>query len=238
MDIDVWIQGYYRDPRPHELGELVQQAAREKHLKGQRMPGLFARMFSRRGPLELDAWVHEDTNFIAFCAAVFAGAPHVIASVVADAASLPEAQQRSVWMAAWSAGAPAELLRERARATSKAAVLFVDTLSARTPIPVEHIPLNGPVVLDMLWSTFFATGEPRYIERVIEAIALLLDDDARLKVVGQSAIWSLGANARAHPLVVQTCEKVARSFDALDPLTVGGVVRSGLDNVVKAARGA
>jgi len=139
--------------------------------------------------------------------------------------------QRSLWLAVWQAGQVTQLGH---RATTKGGRLLVERMSSLLPVPVEAIPFDGPVVLDMLWSAFFATGDPVYVERIVGALELLIDDDQRRVAIGQSAMWSLAANRDVHPIVKATCELIMHEVAHLDRLTVGGVVREALTQIANA----
>lgn len=76
-----------------------------------------------------------------------------------------------------------------------------------------ELPITQPTHLDMMWVSFFATGDTRYIDRVAEAAGMFLSDDkmrelaasakdnpqAREQVmkaaIGRAAVWSLSSNA-------------------------------------------
>ncbi|HEY0031310.1 MAG TPA: hypothetical protein VGC65_11165 [Bacteroidia bacterium] len=70
----------------------------------------------------------------------------------------------------------------------------VDSVYAKTPL--------SPAYNDMNWSSFFATGEVKYLDRIINNIHLSDDRiDRTLFLTGASAKWSLCSNARQDQLV-------------------------------------
>lgn len=78
-----------------------------------------------------------------------------------------------------------------------------------------------PTTLDCLWASFFATGDERYVKRIITALPLEKVRELSSTLVGASAHWSLAANARQHPRVLEICEGALIStpddqWDALD----------------------
>ncbi len=63
-----------------------------------------------------------------------------------------------------------------------------------------------PSKLDVWWSSFFATGETRYIDRIVAQLRdpaeVKADPTAPSHLVAAAASWALGANARQHPTVM------------------------------------
>lgn len=229
-EMDAWMQGFYRAPQPERLEEFLRVARETPLWRGQKVPGLVASLF-KTDTVVLSAWQHADTMLIAFCARVFEATPGLAATVLQTFDNQDEGRLRTLWIAAWWAGqAESAGVLEQATRTSKRAAAFVQTaLLANRPVPLLEVPLEGPVVLDMLWTGFFASGNAAHVERIIEALALLVEEDVRRSAVGQSAMWSLRANAPNHPVVLDTCRRVARRLDGLEDLTVGGVIRNALD---------
>ncbi|TGM87672.1 hypothetical protein [Leptospira bouyouniensis] len=76
--------------------------------------------------------------------------------------------------------------------------------SDRQAIDLRTIPLTNPVYLDMIWSSFFATGDVSYLDR------LILATDSNKKTVDEiliysAARWSLKAVAKDHKKVFDFC---------------------------------
>lgn len=97
---------------------------------------------------------------------------------------------------------------------------------------LEFVPTH-PVHVDMLWASFFATGEPAYVERIARLLsgwmlepelqALLAvaakDESVRERALGgvlaNAALWSLTVNARDIPEVRTALEAYAARADGL-----------------------
>jgi len=61
--------------------------------------------------------------------------------------------------------------------------------------------------LDALWGSFFATGDERYVQRLISALPMLdTKGDVTKMLIGGAAQWSLTSNAIQHPRVMEICE--------------------------------
>ena len=152
-----------------------------------------------------------DQPLIAFLTKVFVRNPERIASWLESLKDLGEAQQRSIWIAAWSSGVQGvdALLRARAVATSQRAMQFVGALLRQRMHFIEDVPLASAIVLDMQWAAFFATGDERFIVRVVEALGLVASPEGSPAfAVGTSALWSLRSNAKRHPKVLEVCREV------------------------------
>lgn len=68
--------------------------------------------------------------------------------------------------------------------------------------------IDTPTFLDMLWGSFFATGDAKYVLRVMDALPFSNEKkDVRKILVGGAARWSLASNAAQHEKVMQICEE-------------------------------
>ncbi len=74
------------------------------------------------------------------------------------------------------------------------------------PVDLYGIDVNSPLVLDMLWASFFATGDDLPVQRVISVLHLVKDGQGDEIVVGGGAQWSLQSNAKQHPRVLEICK--------------------------------
>lgn len=106
---------------------------------------------------------------------------------------------------------------------------------AEQPNPFEFDFPIMPLQLDILWSKFFAAGELQTVKTVVAAIAEIQRgitpeqfkaiakptpaEQMKLShwLVGDAAKWSLGANARQHPLVRAYLENLAESPELKNP---------------------
>lgn len=61
--------------------------------------------------------------------------------------------------------------------------------------------------LDMLWGAFMATGDSRYVQRVIDTLGrnIPATSTGEAVVLGAAAEWSLRSNAWQHSRVLETC---------------------------------
>lgn len=75
------------------------------------------------------------------------------------------------------------------------------------PYDAFTMPIISPQSLDMLWATFFATGDENIVRRVISVIRLSKDGKGAEALIGASALWSLKSNAKQHKKVMDICKE-------------------------------
>jgi hypothetical protein len=89
-------------------------------------------------------------------------------------------------------------------------------------------PIKQPFHLDVMWGNFSATGDERYVKRVIDVLPWFQPGgEAGKAMIGASARWSLTSNAVQHPKVMEICKK--NSVTATEPL------KSILNDIIKNA---
>ena len=86
--------------------------------------------------------------------------------------------------------------------------------SKQTAPKLIEIPINSPMVLDMLWGAFMASGDEKYIIRIISALPNVnidIKEDHSKFMIGGTARWLLTSNAIQHEIVFKICkEQVSR----------------------------
>jgi hypothetical protein len=74
---------------------------------------------------------------------------------------------------------------------------------------LELNPLTAEIVnyhqIYLVWAAFSATGDTRYVDRVISNIKYFGDDDDQMRQIGETALLSLASNAVQHPRVLREC---------------------------------
>ncbi|XDD46635.1 hypothetical protein AB3N60_00660 [Leptospira sp. WS39.C2] len=84
--------------------------------------------------------------------------------------------------------------------------VFTKLSGNRKPMDLRTVDITNPVYLDMLWSSFFASGDISYLEK------LLLATETKKKSIEEvlifsAARWSMKANAQEHKKVFDFCVK-------------------------------
>src|SRR4051812_16069130 len=202
ISAQAWLETYYLNPQPDALVANVRALSREGFFE---MPGNAA-------------------IGIGFLASVIANNPDRVDGWLTDFATLPANHQRLVIAALWQAGHPAgaDLMRKAGIAESiRAEVLRLADTPAQL---IADTPVRSPSSMNLQWGAFLATGEERYVVRILDALGSgerLLDSSARI---------SVAQHAAAHPRVLEICQA---QLDR-QPEEVRGVLRAALaDSVAK-----
>ncbi len=94
----------------------------------------------------------------------------------------------------------------------------IDRLLSETPPNPLTIPINHPAVLDFLWGYFFATGNEKVPERILNEAILVKNNGEENTIsilIKGSAQWSFLSLARVHSIIkAQLVEKSKTSEDA------------------------
>ena len=203
-----WSTYYYRDPEPQRSRPMLQYAAKKGYLKdpyARMLLAVFLGRVAADDPLQLGAW----------------------AGAVSDAS---DAEQEVLLRAIWFSRHPsaAETLRGLVGKTSDEHKALLDLLLKEEAPAVEQMPVESADVLDMLWSCYMATGDVKYVRRIIGALAYRGSADRKRVVVAAAAKWSLTSNCAMHPQVMKECVAESRNLD--------GIVSTALKEIVEKAR--
>jgi hypothetical protein len=90
---------------------------------------------------------------------------------------------------------------------------------------IYNMPVDNPLILDMLWASFSATGDDLPVRRIISVLHLLNDGTGEDIMVGGAANWSLKSNAQQHPRVMEICKQ--------ELLSAQGETKALLEEIVK-----
>ncbi len=213
-----FIQGYHHDPDP--------EAALAWLTERDMSPLLAAGDEATR--------THRLAVLTAFFAQVLKGAPAPLVGTLPD--RLPADRPDNAMVAALAiamADLPhsGRLLVEIAKA-GRLEPKLVASIRKRPPFRFDRLRAQSPYDLDLLWVSFFATGEAVYIERIAEAVvpprppdALPADDPAAAALAEQRtavavlAHETLTRGAATHSGVRRALDRLARSRDD----RVGGI---------------
>jgi hypothetical protein len=93
--------------------------------------------------------------------------------------------------------------------------------------------ISDPSHLDMMWADFMATGDTRYVVRIIDVLDYsVAEGDAGLPVMQlrSSARWSLASNSAQHELVYRTVRTEAARRHGLAKEVLEGIVQEVRDH--------
>lgn len=144
---------------------------------------------------------------LALYSQIFASNPKQLTVWIKELSPLSAAHKRLIWQALWQTNTAeswkaANIFAEQFPANNRPPVL---SQSSPKPEPFEKMQLS-PAVLDMLWSSFLITGDERFVERIISALAEFGDGKKQHSMTAFTAQWSLISNARNHQRVMSICK--------------------------------
>lgn len=198
-DLGRWVTFYYMKPEPQKVTETFVKYANSE---------LFGRANGR-------------LPMAAFFAAIFRDNPDLM--------------RETYWQVSQGGSRDAKLLlvyAVRLANTPESRALFTQARTAWTSDGMqqvfgeaEKLPAPGllegeitqPVHLDMLWATFFATGESAPIEKIISILRWSEEGKGIQVALGGAASWSLASNAYQHKRVYEIC--ALKLLETGDPVT-------------------
>jgi hypothetical protein len=175
-ELQIWLTYYHKEPRP----ELVVAA----------LVALEDELPRHGSTLEAEAGRGGMRSFFGL---VLAKSPDAVVQVEGHA--FAPGTRRFVAEALWRCGTKA-----------CATALARWGVAAGPPAPdMRAAPVDSRSAIDDLWASYSATGDPAYVERVIDALPASSDAGAPPSGVAAAALRSLTASAMADPDVLDVC---------------------------------
>ena len=195
-----WMKFYYADPHPERFVQEVRQ-------------------LSESGAL---AHPEHALPVITFLSRVIAANADHLPAWLGALRDLPEADLHSLDLAVWLSGAPTPPAPLAERMTG--------SLFDETPPDLLERDIDDPVMLDVLWMHYFATGELRAVRRIVSVLEYMSDygaaesfqetaqtDEDRARATRdamfQAASWSLGSLMEEHEPLEDYCGELVLSGD-------------------------
>jgi hypothetical protein len=143
----------------------------------------------------------------AFVSRVFAQNPGRIHEWTDQLKGLSNRSKPMLWSALWwsSTVAGKESLESLMTTLSEKQATEVLSQMAHPAEPIDQMEIKSPEVLDELWGAFSATGDVKYVDRLITTLpwAANSNGDLNKMMIGSAARWSLTSNAQQHPIVLK-----------------------------------
>jgi hypothetical protein len=188
-DFDHFVSHYYQKPEPERVVPSLRFMAQDLGLPA--------------------AEASERSGLVAFYGAIFRQDGGSAPSRLQDLSALAERSPEFLLRVLWFANTPeARSLLEALGPPpgSPHREQWEELRRAAPPDPLT-MEIADAGAIDVFWGSFFATGDPRYVGRVIGALALLRSEHDALKIrIGASAEMSLVSNARRHEKVLEICK--------------------------------
>lgn len=210
-DLGRWMTYYYLHPQPDLLVPAVLYADRNNLLTGDYV-----------------------APFQAFLSRVFAQNPDKIGGWFNALAPMKENNRTllltSIW---WSNTAQGkQILQQLCKSLpEKPQAEFKKQIDSDPPL-INEMPMDNTALLDMLWAAYCASGDDKYVKRLLTSLPWADGDQKNLNklMLASAAKWSLTSNCEQHPKVMEICEQVASSDPALkkyiDPVLADARKRS------------
>jgi hypothetical protein len=147
----------------------------------------------------------------AFITAAVAANPALVSQWCQSVSKFDLVQRLWFWNLVWLTGSQAnsDSLKQIAVQTGGEDKQFIDEMLKRAHRDLMREALS-PTVLDELWFSYFASGDSKYVKKIMEALPAM-DDASQAstadKLTGYAARWSLSANCNQDPNVFSICQK-------------------------------
>ena len=186
-DFERWATYYYLDPKPEMTVEAIAFIAKEGAIgeHSAAMMGFLAEVF-RQNKGKLQEWTQK------------------LDALEGKASIL-------VWTTLWlsdTAEAKEILKKALAGAGGEEEKMLLGALMGQAPPEAATMEIGEPAVIDMLWGTFFATGDKKYVLRIAGVLPWGgQKEDLEKAAIAAAAKWSLVSNAVRHDLVMKICKE-------------------------------
>lgn len=218
-----WMQDYFSKPQPDRFVEQVKEITTEGLLKTSKSHGLY----------------------LGFLSQIMAQNPTKVAAWLKEFENLDTVQREVLLSAAWYSDT------EEARNYFKEKGLKDPYLAHRAP-RILDTSADHPVVIDLFWGFYMATGKIEPIRKIVDSLALVKyngaleryrekvrknekpseseEKDANLDFTFQTAVTTLQVNCREHPHVMELCQKIYSSGNLLQESSYWlSIILSGAD---------
>jgi hypothetical protein len=105
--------------------------------------------------------------------------------------------------------------RRLSRFGERALILRIDTVHFHNRFWCAlHLEPFSPPLNDLFWGAYYASGDTRYLDRLIEHMRLVEEQqDPIIFLAGATARWSLGCHACSDPMVCRYLESVKSNHE-------------------------
>ncbi|MBX9720831.1 MAG: hypothetical protein K2X81_05520 [Candidatus Obscuribacterales bacterium] len=197
-DLSDWMANYYMHPQPELLVPALLLADKQGLFQGDSAP-----------PLQ------------AFAGRVMAQNPDQIKQWFTDLSGMSDNGKSLVLTSVWWANCPQgkELLDIVSLQLSEKSKAEFRKQIDKAPVEIDKMDIDSPDILDMLWACFCATGDEKYVKRVMSTLSWSKQDhkDLNKMIIASAARWSLLSNIEQHKKVKEICETVEKQDAELKP---------------------
>ena len=180
-DFREWFSHYYANPAPERVTEALRYMQANHYLEqAPEVAAVFLAKVFARNEASLPAWTHDWQTL----------------SPLEWDVILP-----ALWLSGTEQGqalAKANLGHADSAQQERLKSLFLIAPKNLEPLAVDVV---DPRQINLLWGAYDATGDIRYVQKVIANVATYGDNDQRAAAIGEMAILTLAANMTVHTAV-------------------------------------
>ncbi len=188
-DLSRWMTYYYLHPQPELVVAAIKLADQNNLLEGDSVApfqGFLSRVFERN-PEQISVWFQ-------------------------DLGSIKDTSKTVVLTAVWwsnTAEGKTVLDNIANSMPEKAKVEFRKQIDKKAE-DLDKMAIESPDILDILWGAYSATGDEKYVKRLMTPLCWGEKDtkDLNRLMISSAASWSLTSNLEQHPKVKEICQKV------------------------------
>lgn len=187
-DLSRWMTYYYLHPQPDLVVSAIQLADQNNLLEGDSI-----------------------APFQGFLSRVFESNPEQIPTWFGQLGNIKDSSKTVVLTAVWWSNTKEgkTLLDNIANSLpDKSKIEFHKQIDKKAE-DLDKLAIESPDVLDILWGAFSATGDEKYVRRLMTPLSWGEKDvkDLDRLMISSAASWSLASNLDQHPKVKEICQK-------------------------------
>lgn len=206
-DLERWMTYYYLHPQPDLLVPAMMLADQKGLLQGE-----------------------AQAPFTAFISQVMAQNPTRIPGWFQQLQVLKDKSKPAILTALWWSNTKEgkEQLAAVIKSLPEKSQAALQSQCAGNATPIDKMDITSPAVLDELWGAFCASGDEKYVNRLMTTLPWIegTEKDYNKLMIGGAARWSLTSNVQQHPkvmkLVLRTRETQPALRKVLDQVLTGG----------------
>lgn len=197
-DLTRWMTYYYLHPQPELVVAAVKMADQSNLLEGDSV-----------------------APFQAFLSKVFEANPQQVSTWFEQLGGVKDTSKTMLLTAVWwsNTAEGKTLLDNIAKGLpEKSRVEFHKQIDKKAE-DLDKMAIESPDVLDILWGAFSATGDEKYVRRLMTPLSWGEKDSKDLNrlMISSAASWSLSSNLEQHPRVKEICQKVRADESNMKP---------------------
>jgi len=197
-DLSRWMTYYYLHPQPEFVVAAIKLADQNNLLEGDSV-----------------------APFQGFLSRVFESNPEQIPVWFGQLGTIKDSSKTVVLTAVWWSNTKEgkTLLENIANSLPEKSKIEFHKQIDKKAEDLDKLSIESPDILDILWGAFSATGDEKYVRRLMTPLTWGEKDtkDLNRLMISSAASWSLASNLDQHPKVKEICQKARSEDGSLKP---------------------